>query len=211
MHARRSRLQELKLKTARILNGYQRGGLLKRIGAITIILIALTFAAKAAPIAGDIDFGGVVTFDTMSLATATRVTQWNSSFVLKDSGDFATFAAPGTNATMAAPWIFNPSTPTPGLWAVGGFNFDLMTSVIVSQSNTFLDITGTGTITGNGFDPTPGTWTFTSSRSDAGTSTTFGFQAEATAVPEAGSVFLFVLGGVCLAGSRSLRKKTALR
>jgi hypothetical protein len=209
--ARRGRLQQLKLKTVTVMTGYQRSGLLKRIGAITLILIALTFAAKAAPITGDIDFGGVVTFDIMSLATATRVTQWSSSFVLKDSGDFATFVNPGTNATMAAPWIFNPSTPTPSLWAVGGFNFDLANSVIVSQSSTFLDITGTGTITGHGFDPTPGTWSFTASRSDAGTSATFGFQAEATAVPESGSVILFILGGVCLVGTKSLRKRTALR
>ena len=211
INGRRGRFQQLKLKTATVLGGRQRIGRLKRIGTITLILIALTIAAKAGPITGDIDFGGVVTFDTMSLATATRVTQWNSSFVLKDSGDFATFVSPGTSATMAAPWIFNPSTATPSLWAVGGFNFDLANSVIVSQSSTFLDITGTGTITGHGFDPTPGTWSFTASRSDAGTSTTFGFQAEATAVPETGSVVLFLLGGVGLVAGKSLRKKIAVR
>src|SRR5712692_6040169 len=46
--------------------------------------------AQARPVMGDIDFGGVVTFDTMSLATATRVNVWNIAFVLQDSGDFAT-------------------------------------------------------------------------------------------------------------------------
>src|SRR6266513_6526290 len=76
--------------------------------------------AQAAPIQGDIDFGGVVTFDTTSLATATRVNVWNSSQVLQRTGDFAnpTYSIdPGDPATMAAPWIFNPSTPTPGLWS----------------------------------------------------------------------------------------------
>src|SRR3984893_11327140 len=97
--------------------------------------------AKAAPIQGTIDFAGVVTFDTMSLATATRVNVWNSSFVLQDSGDFSSIAA-GTNVTMAAPWIFTPSTNTPSLWSVGGFKFDLASSVIVSQSATFLNVTG---------------------------------------------------------------------
>src|SRR4051812_42460701 len=78
-------------------------------------------ARAATPITGSIDFGGVVTFDTMSLATATRVNVWNNSFVLQDSGDFASFVSPGTSVTMAAPWIFNPSTATPSLWSVGGF------------------------------------------------------------------------------------------
>ena len=41
------------------------------------------------------------------------------------TGDFAGIA-PGTQATMAQPWIFNPSRPTPGLWSVGGFAFDLL-------------------------------------------------------------------------------------
>src|SRR5438045_7904485 len=76
--------------------------------------------AQAAPIQGDIDFGGVVTFDTTSLATATRVNVWNSSQVLQRSGDFAnpTYSIdPGDPATMGTPWIFNsgtPATPAPG-------------------------------------------------------------------------------------------------
>jgi hypothetical protein len=51
------------------------------------LVAASAFAPSliAAPITGSIDFGGVVTFDTMSLATATRVNVWNSSFVLQDS------------------------------------------------------------------------------------------------------------------------------
>jgi hypothetical protein len=153
--------------------------------------------AQAAPIQGSIDFGGVVTFDTMSLATATRVTAWNSSFVLQDSGSFSSIN-PGTSVTMAAPWIFNSGTPaipqpgpaTPHLWQVGNFNFDLLSSTVVSQSSTFLNVTGTGTISGNGFDATPGTWSFTSSDSNGTNQNTFGFQAQTAAVPEAGSSIL---------------------
>src|SRR5947209_20494310 len=80
---------------------------------------------EAAQISGAIDFGGVVTFDQTSLLNATRVNLWNNSFVLQDSGDFATFAAAGTHVNMAAPWILAPSTPTPSLWNVGGFTLDL--------------------------------------------------------------------------------------
>ena len=171
--------------------------------ALSAILLASP--AQSAPIQGSIDFGGVVTFDTMSLATATRVNVWNSSFVLQDSGNFSSIA-PGTNSTMAAPWIFNPSTATPSLWSVGGFTFDLSSSTIISQSSTFLDIRGVGTISGNGFDPTPGTWSFSASRGDGGNASNFGFQAQSAAIPEASTVALLAVGSV-LIGRRWWRRK----
>ena len=174
-----------------------------RLALLAVVLLGYaTFSqsAQAAPAQGSIDFGGVVTFDTMSLATATEVTDWNSSFVLQDSGSFSSIA-PGTSVTMAAPWIFNSGTPsvpqpgpaTPHLWEVGGFNFDLLNSVVVSQSTNFLNVTGTGTISGNGFDATPGTWSFTSSDSSGTDQNTFGFQAQTTAVPEPGTLSLLAL------------------
>ncbi|HEV2966366.1 MAG TPA: hypothetical protein VGW97_05570, partial [Chthoniobacterales bacterium] len=58
------------------------------VAAILILGAAGYFAPslKALPITGSMDFGGVVTYDTTSLATATRVNLWNSSFVLQSSG-----------------------------------------------------------------------------------------------------------------------------
>jgi hypothetical protein len=165
--------------------------------------------AKAAPITGTIDFGGVVSFDTLSLATATRVMTWNSSFVLQDTGNFATFAPAGTSVTMAAPWIFTPSTATPSLWSVGGFKFDLTSSTVVSHTTNFLNITGVGTISGNGFTPTPGVWSFTASSASGTGQSTFGFQANTSAVPEP-STFALMLGGLgsLLGAQRLLRRRS---
>jgi PEP-CTERM motif len=186
--------------------------------ALSAVAVALSslFASQisAAPITGTIDFGGTVTFDTTSLATATRVNTWNSSFVLQDSGSFSSIAA-GANVTMAAPWIFNsgtPSIPQPGpatahLWQVGGFNFDLSSSIVVSQSANFLNVTGTGTISGNGFDATVGNWSFTSSDSNGAPETTFGFQTQTTAVPEPSTFALLALGICPLISSRKRRAK----
>ena len=192
-----------------------------------ILLLLLTTAlplrqVTAAPISGEIDFGGVVTYNTTSLATATQVTQWNNSIVLQRSGDFAnpTYSIdPGDPATMASSaWTFNsgtPATPAPGpalnaLWSIGGFTFDLSSSMVVSQSSTFLDVAGSGTISGNGFDPTPGTWSFTSTKSDGGTSDSFGFQAQsAAAVPEPSSMLLLVSGSVIAACHLSRKRKRA--
>jgi hypothetical protein len=173
--------------------------------AVSCGFLAEPSQAAANPVVGTIDFNGVVTYDTTSLATATKVNIWNTAYVTKDTLDF-TSVAPGSNVTLV-PWTFDSGTPafpapgpsTPTLWTVGGFTFDLTSSMVVSQSSTFLNVTGVGTVSGNGFTPTAGTWSFTSSRAGGQDSQTFGFQSS-TAVPEASSLTLIAMGSVLLGG-----------
>lgn len=160
--------------------------------------------AQAAPIVGDIDFNGVVTFDTMSLDSATQVSLWNFTVVTQRTGDFTPFVSVGNNPAMSAPWIFNsgtPGAPLPGpalnaLWSVGNFTFDLTMSQVAVQSSGLLNVTGFGTVSGNGFDPTPGLWSFTAVN-DGSPQATFSFQAN-TSVPEAETTAFLVMGGLGL-------------
>ncbi|TMP93544.1 MAG: hypothetical protein E6L07_10320 [Verrucomicrobia bacterium] len=85
--------------------------------------------AQAIPITGDLGFSGATTFNTTSLTTATRVNSW-FAFVGTTTGSFVGVPI-GSVVTLAASWIFNPSTPTPGLWSVGGFSFDLDTATLI--------------------------------------------------------------------------------
>jgi hypothetical protein len=159
-----------------------------------------TQQAQAAQINGAIDFAGSVMFDTLNLGTATQVAQWRDVFgnvgfsnVAATNGDFSGIAL-GTQAVMGTPWIFNPSTATPGLWSVGGFTFDLLSSTIVTQTATFLNISGTGIVSGNGFDPTAATWAFTVQNAGS-TGPWFSFSANLAGVPDGGSaVALLGLG-----------------
>ncbi len=117
------------------------------------------------------------------------------------TGDFAGIA-PGTQATMAQPWIFNPSTPTPGLWSVGGFTFDLLSSTVVTQNAQFLSISGTGIVSGNGFDPTAMEWSFTAQNAGGRPRTIFSFSANGVAVPDGGTTVMLLgaaLGALGLA------------
>ena len=142
-----------------------------------------TQEAQAAPVTGDIGFIGAAHFNTTSLATATRVQTWrncNGVLGLTVSNVTGVYVAIplGSNATMAVPWTFNPSTAAPGLWSVGGFTFDLTSDVVVLQTATFLNITGTGIVSGNGFDPTPAHWAFTTQSAGGRTETFFTLSAD---------------------------------
>jgi VPDSG-CTERM motif len=168
--------------------------------------------AQATAIQGNINFAGSVQFNTNSLATATQVSRWFdifnnagfSSVAPGGTGDFAGIA-PGTQATMAQPWIFNPSTPTPGLWSVGGFTFDLLSSTVVTQNAQFLSISGTGIVSGNGFDPTSMDWSFTTQSAGGRTRTNFSFSANGVVVPDGGSAVALL--GLALVGIEVLRRK----
>jgi VPDSG-CTERM motif len=171
--------------------------------------------SQATSISGNVQFAGEVQFDTNSLASATRVVTWfdvfhNAGFssVTSATDDFA-FITPGTSAAMAQPWIFNPSTATPGLWSVGGFTFNLLSSTIVTQNAGALVITGTGTVSGNGFDPTAMDWSFTTQSSGGRTGTTFSFSANGVAVPDGGSAVALL--GLALVGIEVLRRKPRAR
>ena len=168
--------------------------------------------AQATAIQGNTNFAGSVQFNTNSLATATQVTTWfdilnNAGFTSVapgGTGDFAGIPA-GTQATMAQPWIFNPSTPTPGLWSVGGFTFDLLSSTVLTRNVSTLVIDGSGIVSGNGFDPTSMDWSFTTQSAGGQTRTNFSFSANGVVVPDGGSAVALL--GLALVGIEVLRRK----
>jgi hypothetical protein len=151
--------------------------------------------ATATMINGAITFAGGAIFDTTSLATATRVNTFQDVTVMSRDGDFAGLVGVGDSVTMAQPWIFSPSTATPGLWSVDGFSYDLTSSTVILQNSDFLLIQGTGILSGNGFDPTPGTWSFTSQSPDANGVFSFSASGDFQPVPDNGAT-LTLLGGV---------------
>jgi hypothetical protein len=172
--------------------------------------------AEAALINGTIDFAGSVMFDSSHLDNATQVMLWRDVFgnlgfsnVAATTGDFSGIPL-GTQATMATPWIFTPSTNTPGLWSVGGFTFDLMSATVVNQTATFLNITGTGIITAAGFEDTAATWAFTVQNA-GGNNDFFSFSGNVSThgVPDGGSAVALL--GIGLGVVEFIRRKLRLR
>ena len=178
------------------------------IAGVTAIIVAsgLALSAHATQIEGDIDFVAEVSFDSTSLDSATMVTTWHMAQVSGTSGDFSSVPN-GTNVAFATPYVFNPPTAYATLWSVGGFMFELKDSHIEFQSNFALVILGTGTVSGIGFDDTPGTWSFAVTQSNGGPSTEFSFQGNSTATPTPDSGSAVALLGIALATVGALRAK----
>jgi len=145
-------------------------------GAFATLLIAFTNPdmVLAQQITGDIGFGGLFkpandSFATTSLATATSIDFNGNGIqdvalapVILATGDFAAngVVAGGTSAVLSD-FIF-PSAGVQPLWSVLGstFSFALNSISIDTQNANTLSLVGTGTISGIGFDATPGTWNF---------------------------------------------------
>ena len=145
-------------------------------GVFAALLIAFgnTDIALAQQITGDIGFGGLFkpannSFATTSLATATSIDFNGNGIqdvalapVILATGDFAAngVVAGGTSAVLSD-FIF-PSAGVQPLWSVLGstFSFALDSISIDTQNANTLSLVGTGTISGIGFDATPGTWNF---------------------------------------------------
>jgi len=157
-----------------------------------------------------IDFSGGATFNTNSLATASSVIAggWtNVSVTAVTAGSILdTTINPGAPVTMTgAVWNFNNGA-LPNLWTVGGFTFNLTSSAVMMQNASFLNVQGTGFLSGNGYDVTPGNWYFTSQ--GGGDNNLFSFSAtndtRPVGVPEGGST-VGMLGGCLFVGAMLLR------
>jgi hypothetical protein len=175
--------------------------------------IATAQTALATAITGTLGVTGVnEQWDTTGITFSNPV-----AFARDATGDYA--AALGGNAaitpttidsttlTFASPdeLIFTVGTSTATFTSTGPVNIAL-------NNDEFLDLSGTGMLTLTGFDPTPGTFSFSATDSNdnfgAAGSSTFGFDITATpevsSTPEPSSLILLGSG---LAGLASIVRR----
>jgi VPDSG-CTERM motif len=98
-----------------------------------------------------------------------------------------------------------PTRFSTGLWSVGGFTFDLLSSTVVTRNASTLVIEGSGIVSGNGFDPTAMTWAFTTQNAGGRTRAIFSFSANGNAVPDGGSAVALL--GLALTVTEAIRRK----
>ncbi|MDX2504381.1 MAG: VPLPA-CTERM sorting domain-containing protein [Gammaproteobacteria bacterium] len=177
---------------------------------LPIFLLGLvSTSANAALIDGTIEMaGGWTPIDSVSTATtigvATGIDFSNDlSVVVASSGDF--LVLPLFTLASMTDFQFNPLTPSPvTLWSVAGFSFSMDSVTIGLQDASNLVLSGTGTITGAGFDATQGTWEFSG---QTASDVTFSWSSSNnTVVPVPAAVWLFGSGLIGLIGVARRKK-----
>jgi hypothetical protein len=170
-----------------------------------VVAAGLAVSAQATLVTGQLNIAGTATYDH-TIATATMVTKFaNVTTQGMNSGSFAAIGA-GVPVAMTAPYVFNPSTPSPMLWSVAGFTFDLLSSTIVSQSSAGILIMGKGIISGNGFEPTSFNWSF-SQQAGLGKTLSFSATTFGPGLPDGGMTVTLL--GAGLVGLAVFRAKFA--
>jgi hypothetical protein len=185
----------------------------KMIAGVATMAFALAQPIQAVSVTGAIGFGGNVTWNTSSAATATQVTSFIGTQVLSDTSSFAAFITPIAPAVFtSSTWNLNTGAAINSFWTAGGYTFNLLSSSIISQGGTpgltgYLVVDGVGIVSGNGFTPTAMTWSFSAQDPKSGVGPdqwTFSASANSN-VPDGGATVLLL--GIALAGAALLRKK----
>jgi hypothetical protein len=165
------------------------------------------------PITGAIDMSGTANnLNSTLLGSATSVAFFTGVTVGgTPTGTFAgTSGASVTwsgfswpsNVLVAPLWTFTSGANT--------YSFDLANVSVFSQSNSFLNLMGSGTFHVTGFDDTPGLWSFTISNPGGGAHANFDFtfansQTATGGVPDGGMTVALL--GLALVGVEVLRRK----
>ena len=119
------------------------------------------------------------------------------------TGDFASAGIVFGDIGFFQDFQFSPLNPAPvdPLWAILGFEFALEAVSVDFQSANFLVLSGTGTLSGVGFDDTSGTWNLTGNSAGV----LFNFSAGSVAAPEPATLALIALGIIGFAVARRRR------
>lgn len=173
---------------------------IKTLALATAVTIAMPIASYAATISGQIDISGTVNLNTSDFSAGGNADLNNPGFVSYATGDFDTFV----NVPDAVNLTDIDFTAPGAIWNVGGFTF------VAHAFSDFIDnavksFTAGGTISGNGFDDTLGTLTFTSQTNDPAVTVSFSSTTTPVPVPAAGLLLIAGLGSLVVAG----RKKAA--
>jgi len=118
-------------------------------------LLFVSSVASAVPIDGSIKFFGVA--DTTTSAGVVTKVEFTSQLVGTSSGDFSVVAP----LTAVAFNDLDPVGPTPALWSVGGFTFDLTNVITNTVVGNGVVVSGSGMVSGNGYDATVFSWLYT--------------------------------------------------
>jgi VPDSG-CTERM motif len=176
-----------------------------KLTAVVTAVVCFVGVAQAIPISGNIGFSGGVQLDTPNVNTASEVVGWITPQVLSGAtGSFSGIAG-GTPVALAAPWVFTAATPS--FWQVGGFTFNVASSLVIENTLGFgsLTVDVFGTVVSAGFDPSAFSGSFDVGNPTSGGPNQFTARLSFFPVPDGGTTVM-LLGGA-LMGLGLLKRK----
>jgi len=185
-----------------------------------LILSSLISNASAIQIQGNLIMAGVaVPLDESNHETdleSSTGLYFANAFAFLGDGDFADITT-GSAIDFQA-FQFEPAllpSPVAPLWSIADplsgnslFEFDLTSINVNEKSGETLSLSGTGILSGAGFEDTSGIWNFTTQSPSVGPYFSFSAASAATPVPEASTVVTLGLGviGLSIIGYRNRRR-----
>ncbi|MFC4670156.1 VPLPA-CTERM sorting domain-containing protein [Seohaeicola nanhaiensis] len=172
---------------------------ISKILATTAVAALLPVMASAATISGQMDISGTVNLGTSNFSAGGNVDLNDPGIVIQATGDFGLFAT--AFSTLVS--LTDISFGTPGdIWSAGGFTFTAtaFSNIVDAAAKSFV---ASGYISGNGYDQTIGSLSFTTQSSgDA----TVSFSSTTSPVPVPAAGFLLVGGLGAMAALRRRKK-----
>lgn len=190
--------------------------LFKTFGLVLATASALTVSTQAVAITGSVDMSGTAFLNSSFLGSATAATGFTGVTVggiptgsyAGTAGDSVTWSAfSWPSATTVSPlWKFSDATTG------YTYTFALNNVVVDSQSNTFLNLLGTGVLNitgpGSAYEATGGSWSFTISNPTGGEHANFAFtfaNSQTATIPDGGATIALL--GMGLLGLGAIRRK----
>lgn len=167
------------------------------LAGLVILASASINAVTLGPINGSMTISGEYVATGLTGNDLTTVTDITLSTVLggTPTGTFATtidfFTPDGSGGVLASVSLSDDVT---SFFSYGGWQLNLDSLIVASDTKAgFLHLTGTGLVSGNGYDATNATWSFSANDATA-------YSMSVTAVPVPAAVWLFGSGLLGLIG-----------